>query len=308
MKVYRSIEQFKIISNAIVTTGTFDGVHLGHRKIIHRLKELANANDGETVLLTFSPHPRIVLFPDDHGLMLLSTLDEKVDLIRRAGIDHLIIHPFTQQFSRLSSTEYIRDILVGQIDVKKLVIGYDHQFGRNREGSSENLMELESLYDFEVEEIPAHVMNDINISSTKIRKALLEGDVETAHNYLGYPYFITGTVVEGDQIGSEIGFPTANIFVEEKFKLIPANGVYAVHVEVEEESYRGMLNIGTRPTVQGKNQSIEVHIFDFDRNIYEKPIQVSLVKRIREEQKFENLDKLKEQLFLDRNRALNILM
>ena len=308
MKVYHSIEQFKPVRNPVVTAGTFDGVHLGHRKIINRLKELANEIDGETVILTFFPHPRMVLYPDDHGLQLLSSLDEKVNLLRSAGIDHLIIHPFTQKFSRMSSTEYIRDVLVEALGVKKLVIGYDHHFGRNREGSSRDLEELTNLYHFQVEEISAHDINDINISSTKIRQALEEGEIEAANSFLGYDYFLTGTVVDGDKIGSKIGFPTANIFVEEKYKLIPAGGVYAVKVNVEGDAYRGMLNIGNRPTVNGKKRSIEVHIFDFDQDIYEKPIQVSLVKRIREEKKFEDLDKLKEQLFLDRNRALNILM
>jgi riboflavin kinase/FMN adenylyltransferase len=296
------------VNKPIVTAGTFDGVHLGHRKIIQRLKELAHQENGETVILTFFPHPRMVLFPDDHDLKLLSTLDEKVNLLRQAGIDHLIIHPFTKDFSRLTSVEYVRDILVGQLKVKKLVIGYDHHFGRNREGSLTNLKELEQLYNFQVEEIPAQDMDNINISSTKIRKSLSEGDVETANNYLGYPFFITGTVVAGQQLGTQIGFPTANIFVEEKYKLIPANGVYAVRVRVNEEDYRGMLNIGNRPTVKGKGASIEVHLFDFDQDIYDQPIQVGLVKRIREEKKFENIEQLREQLVIDRNRSLNILM
>jgi riboflavin kinase/FMN adenylyltransferase len=308
LKVYHDIKQFKQVNNAIVTAGTFDGVHLGHRKIIQRLKELANEQEGETVLLTFFPHPRMVLFPDDHDLKLLSTLDEKVNLLRSTGIDHLIIHPFTPEFSRLSSTEYVRDILVDQLKVKKLVIGYDHHFGRNREGSFEHLQELQQLYSFDVEEIPAQDVDSIHISSTKIRTALTEGDVETANNYLGYPYFLTGTVTKGQQLGSKIGFPTANIFVEEKYKLIPANGVYAVKVKVNEEHYSGMLNIGNRPTVKGKNCSIEVHIFDFDENIYDQPIQVGLIKRIREEKEFETIELLREQLVIDRNRSLNILM
>ena len=308
MKVYRHLDNFKEVSNPIVTTGTFDGLHIGHRKIIHRIKELAQEKDGEHVVLTFFPHPRMVLHPDDHDLKLLNTLDEKVNLFQDAGIDHLIIHPFTKDFSRTTSTEFVRDILVDKLKVNTLVIGYDHHFGRNREGSMENLQELRSLYNFQLEEIPAQDIDDIKISSTKIRNALENGEVDVANQYLGYDYFITGTVVEGEKIGTQIGFPTANIFIEEKYKLIPSHGVYAVRVQLGEREFSGMLNIGNRPTVNGKKPSIEVHIFDFDEEIYESPIRVSLIKRIREEVKFESLEDLKKQLFLDRNKALNILM
>ena len=308
MKVYRHLDDFIEVPNPIVTTGTFDGLHIGHRKIIHRIKELALEKEGENVILTFFPHPRMVLHPDDHDLKLLNTLDEKVKLFQEAGVNHLIIQPFTKEFSRTTSTEFVRDILVDKLKVNTLVIGYDHHFGRNREGSMENLQELKSLYNFQLEEIAAQDIDDINISSTKIRNALAAGEVDIANQYLGYEYFISGTVVEGEKIGSQIGFPTANIYIEEKYKLIPSNGVYAVRIGLGERNFSGMLNIGMRPTVNGKKRSIEVHIFDFDEEIYESPINVSLVKMIREEIKFESLEDLKKQLFLDRNKALNILM
>lgn len=307
MKVYHSIDDFKKVNGAVVTTGTFDGVHVGHRKIIDRLNEIAAKINGESVLLTFHPHPRMVLFPDDHGLELISTLDEKIRLLEEAGIDNLIIHPFTKEFSRTTSIDFIRNILVDKLGTSVLVIGYDHHFGRNREGSFEHLRESGPLYGFQVEEISVQDVDDVAVSSTKIRKALHEGDVVTAEKYLSHPFEITGTVIHGDKLGRTLGFPTANIHVDSDVKIIPANGVYACHVLLREEKLSGMLNIGLRPTVNGNERRVEVNIFDFDKELYDKQITVVLKHRIRDEKRFENIDALKAQLNLDKENALSVL-
>ena len=293
MKVYKQLSEFKPIKNAVVTTGTFDGVHIGHQKIIHRVKEIAHQIDGESVIITFHPHPRLVLFPEDNHLKILNTLPEKIKLIEASGIAHLIIIPFTKEFSRLSSVDFIQQILVDQIGTKKLVIGYDHHFGKNREGSFEHLKHYGPSYGFEVEEIPKQDINDVGVSSTKIRTALAQHHIAIANQYLGYPYAIEGLVVKGDQIGRSIGFPTANIQIQESHKLIPADGIYAVHIEWQSQTYKGMLYIGDRPTVQGSKKVIEVNIFDFDQEIYDEQIQVKLIQYIRGDQKFDSLDALK---------------
>lgn len=304
MHIYQGLEAFKQPPCAVVTTGTFDGVHLGHRTILDRLSNISQEVNGESVLLTFDPHPRIVLHPKDHGLSLLNTKKEKIALLEKAGIDHLIIHPFTKDFSRLSSIEFIRDVLVNKIGTKKLVIGYDHHFGRNREGAFESLQECGPTYGFDVEEIPAKEVDNVNISSSKIRQALNDGDIATAYSFLGYDYMISGSVQEGSKIGRDIGFPTANIHIANPYKLIPADGVYAVKVTLEGRKLYGMLNIGVRPTMhQNDNRTVEVHIFDFDEEIYDKEITVHLKKRIRDEKKFENAEALKAQLELDRNES-----
>ena len=293
MKVYKHLSEFKPIKNAVVTTGTFDGVHIGHQKIIHRVKEIAHQIAGESVIITFHPHPRLVLFPEDNHLKMLNTLPEKIQLLAASGIDHLIIIPFTKEFSRLSSVDFIQQILVDQIGTKKLVIGYDHHFGKNREGSFEHLKHYGLSYGFEVEEIPKQDINDVGVSSTKIRTALAQHHIEIANQYLGYPYAMEGIVVKGDQIGRSIGFPTANIQIQESHKLIPADGIYAVHIQWQSQTYKGMLYIGDRPTVQGSKKVIEVNIFDFDKEIYDEQIQVKLIQYIRGDQKFESLDALK---------------
>ena len=244
MKVYSSIDEFKHVKNAVVTTGTFDGVHLGHQKIISRLNDVAKAEQGETVLLTFFPHPRMVLFPDDNELKLLSTQSEKIELLEKFGVEHLIIHPFSKDFSRLTSIEFVRNILVNQLGTRKLVIGYNHHFGRNREGSFEHLKEFGPVYGFDVEEIPAKDIDNIEVSSTKIRNALLAGNIPVATSYLGHHYSLSGKVVQGKMNGRTIGFPTANIHVEDSYKLIPKDGVYAVQVIAEGMQYKGMMNIG----------------------------------------------------------------
>ena len=293
MKVYKHLSEFNPIKNAVVTTGTFDGVHIGHQKIIHRVKEIAHQIAGESVIITFHPHPRLVLFPEDNHLKMLNTLPEKIQLLAASGIDHLIIIPFTKEFSRLSSVDFIQQILVDQIGTKKLVIGYDHHFGKNREGSFEHLKHYGPSYGFEVEEIPKQDINDVGVSSTKIRTALAQHHIEIANQYLGYPYAMEGIVVKGDQIGRSIGFPTANIQIQESHKLIPADGIYAVHIQWQSQTYKGMLYIGDRPTVQGSKKVIEVNIFDFDQEIYDEQIQVKLIQYIRGDQKFESLDALK---------------
>jgi riboflavin kinase / FMN adenylyltransferase len=307
MKVYTNIADFKAVKNPIVTTGTFDGVHLGHQKIISRLKEVATAQQGETVLLTFYPHPRMVLFPDDNELQLLNSQPEKIELLEKYGVDHLIIYPFTKEFSRLTSVEFVRNILVNQMGTKRLVIGYNHHFGRNREGSFEHLKEYGPVYGFEVEEILAKDIDHIEISSTKIRQALQLGDVNTAKVYLGHTYSVTGKVVHGKKLGRTIGYPTANIVVEDKYKLIPADGVYAVKVGYHGNVYGGMLNIGNNPTIEGKGRSVEVNIFDFNDDMYGEEATIYFVERLRDELKFNNLEELKEALANDKMRSLEIL-
>jgi len=307
VKVYKGLEKFEKLQNAVVTTGTFDGVHQGHQKILSRLIEVAKKNKGESVLLTFFPHPRMVLQPDS-DLKLINTIDEKIELLREVGIDHLIIHPFTREFSRTTSLEFVRDLLVNKIGTTKLVIGYDHHFGRNREGSFEHLKEFGPIYGFEVEEISVQDVDNVNVSSTKIRKALEEGEVDVAASYLGHSFFIEGTVVHGQKVGRELGFPTANIDVENPYKLIPQNGIYAVKVQSGEKVYKGMLNIGLRPTIEfSEKLTIEVHLFDFNEDLYGKRLHISFVKRIRSEKKFENKEALIAEMRKDKVRAEHLL-
>jgi riboflavin kinase/FMN adenylyltransferase len=290
----------------VLTVGTFDGVHIGHQKIIERIKSIAERLNGETALLTFYPHPRKVLF-EDSDLKLIHTQEEKEQRLEKGGIDHLIVHPFTKDFSRLTALQYVRDLLVEKIGVRALVVGYDHHFGRNREGSFDELREYGEMYGFEVVEIPAQDIDDVSVSSTKIRNALAEGDVVRANQFLGAPFLITGTVVVGQKLGRELGFPTANIRVEEDYKLLPANGVYAVYIYVSEKKYSGMLNIGVRPTVDGKSRTIEANIFDFQGDVYGHRIQLELIGRIRDEMRFDDLDALKSRLNADRIAAQGML-
>ena len=307
MKIYSSIEEFQNVKRPIVTTGTFDGVHFGHRKIIDRLKQVAQNCDGETVLLTYSPHPRMILFPDDQDLKLLNTIEEKKKLLEKAGVQHLIIHPFTKEFSRISSINFVRDILINKLKTHKLVIGFNHHFGRNREGSFKHLQKFAPVYGFEVEEIPIQLLDNLGVSSTKIRKALFKGNVDMATEYLGYKYQLSGTVVKGNSIGRTIGFPTANLELGDTKKIIPADGVYAVSVKVDNLSYKGMMNIGNKPTVNNQARTLEVHLLDFGRDIYDKTITVNFVKRIRNEIAFQEVSELKEQLEKDRLLVSTIL-
>ena len=308
MKVYNHLDEYRSINNPVVTIGIFDGVHLGHQKILNKLIEAANEMDGQALLLSFFPHPRVVLNPDAGDLRLINTLDEKISLLDKLGLENIIIHPFDIDFSNITSEEFIEKILIDRLQVKKVVIGYDHHFGKNRTGGFEQLLKFAESHNFVVEEIPAQDIKDIHISSTKIRNALFDGLVEVANTYLGYSYFMRGTVIEGDKIGRSILFPTANIYIEEKYKLIPKNGVYAVKVKVLGKEFNGMLNIGNRPTVPGRDFSIEVHIFDFNDDIYGQTIEVALIKRIRDEIKFEDLSALQKQLNHDQETAKKLLI
>jgi riboflavin kinase/FMN adenylyltransferase len=307
MKIYHQLADFHPPHYSVVTSGTFDGVHLGHQKILGRLKELAARKQGETVLLTYWPHPRLILQPKDNNLRLLTTLTEKVKLLEELGVDHLIILPFTKELSQMSSEEFIREILVDKIQTKTLVIGYDHKFGKNREGSFEYLKSHSHLFGFDMEEISRQDVDDLAVSSTKIRTALAQGDISTASKYLGRPYFLSGQVVKGQQIGRSIGFPTANIHVVDNYKLLPRDGAYAVYAEVGANRCKAILNIGDRPTVDGKKKTIEAHLIDFDGDVYGQELSIHFQEFLREEEKFENLDALKNQLVIDRERAIFIL-
>jgi len=307
MKIYQGIEEFNPVQNAVVTSGTFDGVHQGHKVILKKLIQLAEKRQGESVVLTFWPHPRFVLYPNDTSLKLLSTFQEKASYLSDLGIDHLIKIEFTKKFSQLSSEEFIHNILIDKIGTKLLVIGYDHRFGKNREGSFQYLASNSHKYGFEIEEIPRQDIENIAVSSTKIRNALESGEIKTASEFLGNNYCLTGKVIKGSQIGRDLGFPTANIVVEESYKLIPADGAYAVKIGYRDRWYNGMLNIGFRPTVNGTTRTIETHIFDFNQNLYGQVLTIGFVEKIRGEKKFENLDALSKQLTLDRKDAMKIL-
>ncbi len=293
----------------MVTIGTFDGVHLGHQKIIRRVLERAVESDGESVLLTFFPHPRMILYPDDHGLKLLNTMEEKVALLDKYGIGHLVVHPFTLEFSRTSVTAYVRDLLVNGLGTKKLVIGYDHHFGRNREGSLADLRELSQVYGFSVEEIPEQDIDDVAISSTKIRNALLEGDVQTALEFMGHAYTVSGTVAEGRKLGRKLGFPTANIEVPEPYKLIPASGIYAAKVILEDgREYNAAVSIGKRPTFEKDGATtVEVYLMEFEGNLYGQKLTLSFLHRLRDEIKYDNTASLVSQMKKDVEMAKRLL-
>lgn len=307
MKIYEGLNNIPLIPNPVVTSGTFDGVHLGHQKILNRIREIARKIEGETVIITFWPHPRLVLYPDEHKLRLLSTFEEKTKLLRSFGIDHLITIPFTKEFSQLSSQDFIEKVLIEKIKTKKLVIGYDHRFGKNREGSFEYLKENNSEFSFDLEEISRQDVDEIGVSSTKIRTALVTGNVTTATNYLGRPYELNGLVIKGQQIGRSIGFPTANVHIPNDYKLIPMDGVYAVDTFVNGSLFKAMLNIGNRPTVGGTKKTVEAHLFDFQGDLYDKQITIYLREFLREEKKFENLEELKKQLVVDQKMAKSLL-
>lgn len=308
MNVYYSVDEIPPIKNVVLTIGTFDGVHLGHQEIIAFLKESADKVAGETVLFTFHPHPRMVLHPNDHGMQLIQSIEERMKKLEAFGIDHLILFPFSVEFSRLSPTEFVRDILVNKINVHTMTIEYNHHFGRNREGNLELLKELGAAYDFAVQEIPAFQDEDVKISSTKIRNAILEGEVSKANRFLGEPFFFEGTVVKGEQLGTKIGYPTANIRTKGENQIIPKQGVYAVQAIINGTAYGGMMNIGTRPTVSESNETkIEVNLFDFDQSIYDETIMIKVLNWVRSEKTFESLEGLKEQLKNDKTACLHIL-
>jgi riboflavin kinase/FMN adenylyltransferase len=307
MNIYHNIDEFTRLNNAVVTIGTFDGVHIGHRKIISGIKELAESTGGETVLLTFFPHPRMILHPEDESIKLINTINEKAELLEQLGVNHLIITPFSRDFSNQTAEDYIRDVLVNKIGTKKIVIGYDHRFGKDRQGGLDDLLKLGPVYGFDVVEIPEQDINEVAISSTRIRTALLNGEIELANAFLGYPFYITGTVTRGDQIGRQIGYPTANIVIEERYKLIPSDGIFAVKVKIADAIYNGMAYIGTRPTVNGLTRNIEVNIFDFDHDIYNQQIRMEFHNFVRGDMKFASLDELKTQIAKDKVDVIRLL-
>lgn len=304
MQIYYSIDDFSPVKNAVVTSGTFDGVHIGHKKILSRLTEIARKTNGETVVITFWPHPRLVLYPDDTQLRLLNTFEEKAELLKGQGVNHLLRIPFTKEFSQLTSEEFITKILVEKIGTKKLVIGYDHHFGKNREGSFEQLKLNGPRYGFEVEEIPRQDIDNIAVSSTKIRQSIEAADVATANHLLGQAYTLSGRVVKGDQLGRQLGYPTANIEIDSIYKLIPADGIYAVQVRHANARYQGALYIGNRPTVNGARKVIEVNIFNFAREIYGETLTIEFHAFIRHDKKLNSLDELKNQIALDKEHVL----
>ncbi|MDQ4141157.1 MAG: bifunctional riboflavin kinase/FAD synthetase [Bacteroidota bacterium] len=307
MQVIRSLSEFPVLSRAVVTSGTFDGVHKGHQKILQRLIQIAQQTNGQSVVITYWPHPRLVLHPETQNLHLLSTIEERIEQLTAFGIDYLLIIPFTREFANLDSEQFITEILVKTIHTKKLVIGYDHRFGRNRTGSFEYLRQHAPELGFEVEEIPRQDIDHVAVSSTKIRAALENGEIKIANSYLGRYYSLRGTVVKGKQLGRTLGYPTANLDVTDQHKLIPKQGIYTVQVKIQEQIFGGMLSIGTNPTVGGTQQTIEVNIFNFDGDLYGQEITLLFVDRIRDEENFASLEELVSQLHRDKEIALQTL-
>lgn len=306
MKVFNSISSYVSQKQSIVTIGTFDGVHIGHQEIIEKIIEDAQNSDYESLILTFFPHPRMVL-AHELGVKLLNTINEKIELLEKIGLSNLIIHPFDEIFSQLSAEEFVAKILVEKLKIKKIILGHDHRFGKDRSASIDDLIIFGKKYNFEVEQISAQKIDQVAISSTKIRTALLEGNIVLANQYLGYQYSFSGKVIKGKQLGRTIGFPTANIQIDEAYKLIPKNGVYIVKSSIDEKIHFGMMNIGNRPTVDGKNQTIEVYFFDFDKDIYDTSISVTILDRIRDEKKFDSLEDLKKQIEKDKQSVITYI-
>ncbi|WP_116771762.1 bifunctional riboflavin kinase/FAD synthetase [Maribacter litoralis] len=306
MITVRNISKYKEEHPTVMTIGTFDGVHIGHLKILNKIINHAKSTELKSSVLTFFPHPRMVL-QKDANIKLLNTIEEKINILERLGLDVLIIHPFTKEFSRLTATEFVRDILVNTLNTKKVIIGYDHRFGRNRTANINDLVTFGNTYDFSVDEIPAQEIDDVSVSSTKIRKALEDGDIETANNYLGYDYMLTGAIIKGKGIGKQLGYPTANLSIAEDYKLIPKNGAYVVNSVINGNMVYGMMNIGFNPTVNGTKKSIEVNFFNFDADLYNLKIQVNILVRLRDEHKFESIDALKTQLAKDKVKSLHYI-
>lgn len=308
LKVYHSVNNFGSVTNPIVTMGTFDGVHVGHRSLLERINSIAKQEQGESVLLTFHPHPRLVLFPEQNDLRMLNSPSEQIERLEAAGLQHLIIQPFDLAFSRLSALEYVRRLIVEGIGAHKMVVGYDHRFGKNREGDFLLLREYADMFGFQVEEIPAQMLLDVNVSSTKIRKALESGDLLSANQLLGYNYPLSGIVIEGDGIGKTMGYPTANLQLDDPLKLVPASGVYAVNARIDARNYPAMMNIGTRPTVSDSGElRLEVHLLEGGSELYGKTIVVELVARLRDERRFASKEELMRQLAFDRTAAIEAL-
>jgi riboflavin kinase/FMN adenylyltransferase len=310
MTVYTDIQNLPIFKNAVITIGTFDGVHFGHQQILSLMKSAAKQVNGETVIITFHPHPRKIIGANKAPIYLLNTLNEKINLLEKYGIDHLVIIPFTEKFAQQSAEDYIADFLVNTFHPQTIIIGHDHRFGKDRMGDFQLLEDKALKFGYQVKEIPGYMLNDVTISSTKIREALLNGDIEKAHDLLSYDYYFTGKIVRGNQIGRTIGYPTANIQMMDENKLIPCNGVYSVLVSNENlkiNQLGGMMNIGYRPTVDGNERTIEVNLFNFDQSIYDETLTITLKKYLRSEEKFSGLDKLKIQLEKDKQAALDSL-
>jgi len=306
MQEHKGANRYQSNRRSVVTIGTFDGVHVGHKAILDRVVAASKKDDLDSVLLTFFPHPRMVL-QKDSNIKLINTLSEKKQRLEAIGIDHLVIHPFTKEFSRMTAVEYVRDILVNQLHAKKIIIGYDHRFGRNRTANITDLKEFGKTYNFEVEEIDAQTLDDVSVSSTKIRKALEVGDIETANTYLGYPFMISGTVVPGKAIGRTLNYPTANLKPSEAYKLIPMNGVYVVSAEINKKRVYGITSIGTNPTVGGTKQTIETYFLDFDGDLYNEPLQINFLTHIRDEETFTNIEALKVAIKKDEIFAQNYI-
>ena len=298
MKTIHGIENFPASEGSIVTIGTFDGVHLGHQQILKQLIDTSQQSKLKSVLLTFFPHPRMVLQPDI-SMHLIQTIEEREKALRKTGLDYLVIHPFSEKFSRLSADDYVKQVLVDKLNVRKVVVGYDHRFGRNRTASLEDMYNYADIYDFEVIEIDAKKIKSTAVSSTKIRKAIDEGDIALANSYLGDPFTLEGVVVHGDKRGRELSYPTANIELQNKHKIIPKQGVYLIQSDIDNQVVYGMMNIGTKPTFDTTNPSIEVHFFDWNGDLYDQTLQVKLLKWIREEQKFDSVEELQAQIHAD---------
>ncbi len=303
MKVHHTIKNFKEKKHStILTIGTFDGVHVGHQKIISRLNQIKTKSKDKSIILTFFPHPRrIIHFGNE--IKMLTTIDEKIQLLDKFGLDHLVIEPFTKEFSRLSAIDFIKNILIKQLNIKTLIIGYDHRFGKNREGDFEQLQEYGDLYHFDVEEITVQEIENVSVSSTKIRKAIEKGNIEKANSYLGYNYLLTGEIVKGKGLGRKLNFPTINLHIKEAYKLIPKTGVYITKSLINNKAVFGIMNIGFRPTVEGKNQTIEIHLLDFQEDLYGKKMQIEILKRLRDEQKFDSIENLTQQIKKDESFA-----
>ena len=306
MKIYRSIEDYDEDKRSAVTIGTFDGIHLGHQEILSRLIESSKNKDLNSVVLTFFPHPRIILNKYNE-VKMIDTLDEKIIHLNEIGIDSLIIHPFDRNFSLLSANQFIKDFLVDKLKIKHIIIGYDHRFGKGREASVTDLKNYANDYDFTVEEIKAQEIEKITVSSTKIRNSINQGDIKTTEKYLGRYFNLTGKVVKGDGLGKKINYPTANIFIEETYKIIPKDGVYLVETIIKDKLFNGMMNIGHRPTIGTNVKSIEVHLFNFNEDIYGQVISIKMISKIRDEKKFSSIQALKEQLVKDENYCLKLI-
>ena len=306
LKIYNDLSEYNSTNKTFVTIGTFDGVHVGHQKVIKKLIKNASKKNATSLLLTFFPHPRMVL-QKDIDIKLINTIDERIQLLKKIGLEEVVIQPFTKEFSRLTALNFVRDILVNTLNISKLIIGYDHHFGKNREGNFEQLEEYGRIYDFNVNEISQKDIDNIAVSSTKIRIAIEKGDIEKANNFLGYNFLLTGEVVKGNNLGEKIGFPTANLSVKETYKLLPKTGAYLVKSELNNETVFGMMNIGYRPTVSGKNQTIEIHFFDFKDDLYGRNIQIEVLSFLRDEQKFESIEALQQQLGIDQEKSLKLI-